>query len=78
MWAFDAAALVGALGLGLDGGRLVIADEHGPVAVLFQEPDARAAVSKRTRRIVLAAVAVPGVSDLFVHEALWLAWDILA
>ena len=56
----------------------MIADEHGPVAVLFQEPDARAAVSKRTRRVVLAAVAVPGVPDLFVHEALWVAWDILA
>ena len=78
VWAFDAAALVGALGLGFDGSRLVIADEHGPVAVLFGEPDERAAVSKRTRRVVLAAVAVPGVPDLFVHEALWVAWDILA
>jgi DNA/RNA-binding domain of Phe-tRNA-synthetase-like protein len=78
VWAFDAGALVGALALGVDGGRLVIRDEHGPVAVLFRDPDDRAAVSKRTRRIVLAAVAVPGVPDLFVHEALWVAWDILA
>jgi DNA/RNA-binding domain of Phe-tRNA-synthetase-like protein len=78
VWAFDAAALVGALGLRTDGGRLVIADEQGPVAVLFGEPGERAAVSKRTRRAALAAVAVPGVPDLFVQEALWVAWDILA
>jgi DNA/RNA-binding domain of Phe-tRNA-synthetase-like protein len=78
VWAFDAAALVGALGLRTDGGRLVIADEQGPVAVLFAEPGERVAVSKRTRRVALAAVAVPGVPDLFVQEALWVAWDILA
>jgi DNA/RNA-binding domain of Phe-tRNA-synthetase-like protein len=78
VWAFDAAALVGALGLRADGGRLVIADEDGPVAVLFGEVDARAAVTKGTRRIALAAVAVPGVPDVSVHEALWTAWDILA
>ena len=77
VWAFDAAAVVGALALRVASGRLVIADEAGPLAVLFQEPDARAAVTKATRRIALAAVAVPGVPDLFVHEALWTAWDIL-
>jgi DNA/RNA-binding domain of Phe-tRNA-synthetase-like protein len=77
VWAFDAAALVGALALRVVGGRLVIADEDGPLAVLFREPDARAAVTKGTRRIALAAVAVPGVPDVFVHEALWTAWDIL-
>jgi DNA/RNA-binding domain of Phe-tRNA-synthetase-like protein len=77
VWAFDAAALIGALGLRVAGGRLVIADEDGQVAVLFREPDPRAAVSKSTRRIVLVAVAVPGVPDVFVHEALWTASDIL-
>jgi DNA/RNA-binding domain of Phe-tRNA-synthetase-like protein len=78
VWAFDAAALVGALALRSDSGRLVIADEHGPVAVLFEAPGERAAVSKRTRRLALAAVGVPGVPELFVQEALWTAWDILA
>lgn len=77
VWAFDAAAVVGALGLREAGGRLVIADEEGPLAVLFRDPDQRAAVTKATRRIALAAVAVPGVPDVFVHEALWTAWDIL-
>lgn len=77
VWAFDASAVVGALALRVAGGRLVIADEDGPLAVLFREPEARAAVTKATRRIALAAVAVPSVPDLFVHEALWTAWDIL-
>jgi hypothetical protein len=34
-------------------------------------------VSKTTRRLALVAIAVPGVADLYVHEALWTAWDIL-
>ena len=78
VWALDAAAVVGALELRVEGGRLVLADEEGPVAVLFRDPAGRAAVSKHTRRVALAAVGVPGVPDLFVHEALWTAWDILA
>jgi DNA/RNA-binding domain of Phe-tRNA-synthetase-like protein len=78
VWAFDAARVVGALGLREEGGRIVIADEDGPVAVLFGAPEPRAAVTRETRRIALAAVAVPNVPDLFVQEALWTAWDILA
>jgi DNA/RNA-binding domain of Phe-tRNA-synthetase-like protein len=78
VWAFDAARLVGALGLREgEGGRLVIADEAGDVAVLFAPPAPRAAVTRATRRIALVAVAVPNVSDLSVEEALWIAWDIL-
>jgi len=76
--AFDAAAMVGAPQLGEADGRLVIADEQGPLAVLFDEPEPRAAPSKATRRLALVAIAVPGVADLFVHEALWTVWDILA
>jgi DNA/RNA-binding domain of Phe-tRNA-synthetase-like protein len=94
VWAFDAARVVGALavreavggeplGRGeepprLPAGRLVIADEAGPLAVLFDEPAPGAAVTKATRRIALVAVAVPNVPDLYVEEALWTAWDILA
>jgi DNA/RNA-binding domain of Phe-tRNA-synthetase-like protein len=77
VWAFDAARLVGALGLGEAEGRLVIADEAGPVALLFHAPASRAAITKATRRIALVAVAVPNVPDLSVHEALWTAWDIM-
>jgi DNA/RNA-binding domain of Phe-tRNA-synthetase-like protein len=94
VWAFDADRLVGALGLReaaegeplgrggeslpLPGGRLVIADEAGPVAVLFERPAPGAGVTRATRRIALVAVAVPNVPDLYVQEALWTAWDILA
>jgi DNA/RNA-binding domain of Phe-tRNA-synthetase-like protein len=74
VWAFD--GLVGAPRIELAGGRLVLADEHGPLAALFGEPE-RAAPTKATRRLALVAIAVPGVADLFVHEALWTAWDIL-
>jgi DNA/RNA-binding domain of Phe-tRNA-synthetase-like protein len=78
VWAFDADAVVGALGLREADGRLVIADEEGPVSSLFHDPGPRAGITKRTRRIALAAVAVPNVPDLFVQEALWTAWDILS
>jgi DNA/RNA-binding domain of Phe-tRNA-synthetase-like protein len=78
MWAFDAAHVVGAPGLAEVEGRLAIADEAGALAVLFQDPVPRAAVNKATRRIALVAVAVPGVADVYVEEAIWTAWDILA
>jgi len=78
VWAFDAARLVGAPALGLVAGRIVIADEAGPLAVLFEEPGPRAAPAKDTTRLALVAVAVPNVPHLFVEEALWTAWEILA
>ena len=75
--AFDADGLAGALSLRVTGGRLVIADDAGPLAELFGDQAARAAVSRATRRLALVAVAVPNVPDLFVEEALWIAWEIL-
>jgi DNA/RNA-binding domain of Phe-tRNA-synthetase-like protein len=77
VWAFDADRLVGAVEL-RDDGRLVIADEAGRLSVLFEDPLPRAAVSRDTRRLALVAVAVPGVPEVFVEEALWVAADILA
>jgi DNA/RNA-binding domain of Phe-tRNA-synthetase-like protein len=74
VWAFD--GLVGAPRIELDGATLVIADENGRLCALFGEPE-RAVPGKATRRMALVAVAVPGVADLFVQEALWTAWDIL-
>jgi DNA/RNA-binding domain of Phe-tRNA-synthetase-like protein len=75
--AFDADRLTGPPCLREDDGTLVIADDDGPVAVLFGAPGERAAVTRATRRIALVAVAVPNVPDLYVEEALWTAWDIL-
>jgi len=74
VWAFD--GLVGVPRIEEADGTLVLADENGRLAVLFGEPE-RAVLSKATRRVALVAVVPPGVADLFVHEALWTAWDIL-
>jgi DNA/RNA-binding domain of Phe-tRNA-synthetase-like protein len=75
--AFDADRLAGAPALRTEGARLVVADDAGPISPLFGNPLARAAIDRRTRRLALVAVAVPNVADVFVQEALWIAWDIL-
>jgi DNA/RNA-binding domain of Phe-tRNA-synthetase-like protein len=75
VWAFD--GIVGAPRIEQVDGRLALADENGRLAVLFGEPE-RAVPGKTTRRLALVAIAVPGVPDLYVQEALWTAWDILS
>jgi DNA/RNA-binding domain of Phe-tRNA-synthetase-like protein len=74
VWAFD--GLMGVPRIEETGGQLVLADENGRLALLFGEPE-RAVPGKATRRLALVAIAVPGIADLFVHEALWTAADIL-
>ena len=54
-------------------GRLTLADEAGPVAVLFAPPLPERAPTRRTRALLLYAVQAPGVDDLFVEEAVWTA-----
>jgi DNA/RNA-binding domain of Phe-tRNA-synthetase-like protein len=54
-------------------GRLVVADGGGPVAVLFGRLSDRHGPSRETVRIRLVAIQVPGVPDVYVEEALWLA-----
>ena len=87
VWALDAAAVEGPLGirssaageqLGRSGdapplpaGRLVVADAGGPLAVLFGELAPGHAPAARTRRLTLFAVQVSGVPELYVEEALW-------
>ena len=75
VWAFD--GLAGAPRIEQSDGRLVLADDDGRLAPVFGEPE-RCVVGKDTRHVALVAIAVPGVADLFVHEALWTAWDILS
>ena len=89
--AFDGAGVDGRLGLRLSRehellsehqpiapGRVIVADDRRPLAVLFGDaaPDAR--VGRSTRRIVVAATAVAGVPPVSVEEALWTAADTLA
>jgi DNA/RNA-binding domain of Phe-tRNA-synthetase-like protein len=59
-------------------GRLVLADDGGPVAVLFGRLSDRHAPGRATTRMRLVAIQVPGVPDLHVEEALWLAASALS
>jgi DNA/RNA-binding domain of Phe-tRNA-synthetase-like protein len=86
VWAFDADKVSGTLGvrvagegerLGRDesavpvyGGRLVVADEAGPLATLFGDPAAGHGVTKRTTRMTLYSLQVAGVPSIHVEEAL--------
>jgi TetR/AcrR family transcriptional regulator len=81
--AFDAARLHGELALRRarpgeePEGRVVIADERRPVAVLFGETVTAVTPTAGTRRLVLTAVQAKGVPDLSVEEALWTAIEIM-
>jgi DNA/RNA-binding domain of Phe-tRNA-synthetase-like protein len=94
VWALDAAAVDGGLELRaaatgerlgrgdgapeLPAGRLVVADAAGALAVLFDDVAPAHGVTSRTRELALFSVAVPGVPDIHVEEALWTVWDIVA
>jgi DNA/RNA-binding domain of Phe-tRNA-synthetase-like protein len=54
-------------------GRLLLADDDGPLAPLFGEVLPERRPTPGTRRIRLFTIQVPGVSDLHVREALWSA-----
>jgi DNA/RNA-binding domain of Phe-tRNA-synthetase-like protein len=93
VWALDAAAVTGAPGLRLSGegervgrgedalpvaaGRIVVADDAGPLALIFEPPGPGAGVRRATERAVLFAVRVAGVPAIHVEEALWTCADLL-
>ncbi len=58
-------------------GRLLLADDAGPVGVLFGATVPGRGVSRETTRITLLAVQVAGVPDIHVEEALWTVADII-
>ena len=88
--AFDAEQLEGALcirgsapGESLPGqpaalelGTLTIADERGPVELLFGDVGERP-VSQGARQVAIVAVQVKGVPDVAVDEALWIARSVI-
>ncbi len=78
VWALDAGGLRGPLGLRQSAGRVAVADDAGPVADLFAPPAGERAVGHATRRLALYAVIAPGVPDIAVEEALWIAWEIMS
>ncbi|HEY5708808.1 MAG TPA: hypothetical protein VIS51_05395 [Solirubrobacterales bacterium] len=60
----------------LDQGTLTVADERGPVELLFGGT-AECGVGRDTRRITVAAVQVKGVPQIAVDEALWIASSVI-
>jgi DNA/RNA-binding domain of Phe-tRNA-synthetase-like protein len=87
LWALDADALDGPLGIRTAGpgerlgrrpvarplgpGQLVVADAGAAVALLFGEIAAERLVTGRTASVALYAVQVSGVPAIHVEEALW-------
>jgi DNA/RNA-binding domain of Phe-tRNA-synthetase-like protein len=57
----------------LASGTLTIADEEGPIALLFGATGEGYAVERETRRLAVASVQVKGVPQIAVEEALWMA-----
>ncbi len=57
----------------LAGGTLTIADDSGPVGLLFGATAAGREVDRDSRRITVAAVGVGAVPAIAVEEALWIA-----
>jgi DNA/RNA-binding domain of Phe-tRNA-synthetase-like protein len=56
----------------LSRGTLLIADQRAPSGLLFGATDEGREVSRRTRRIAIAAIQVEGVPQIAVDEALWM------
>jgi DNA/RNA-binding domain of Phe-tRNA-synthetase-like protein len=89
VWALDAESVDGPLGIRssaegehlgrstgappLPAGRLVVADAAAPLATLFGELAEGQQPQNATARLLLFAVQVAGVPDLYVEEALWSA-----
>ena len=66
-----------ALGVYIDPGTLVVADADRVHGLLFDELDPADRVTGRTERVALFAVAVDGVPDIHVEEALWMCAELL-
>jgi DNA/RNA-binding domain of Phe-tRNA-synthetase-like protein len=93
VWALDADRLEGAPGLrparrgermgegeyasDIPAGKLLIADDAGPIGVLFGALAPGRGVRPETTRMTLLSLQVAGVPDIHVEEALWTVADIL-
>jgi DNA/RNA-binding domain of Phe-tRNA-synthetase-like protein len=93
VWALDADRVEGTLGLrpadrgerfgtgeyasDIPRGRLLLADDAGPVGVLFGALAPARGVRPETTRMTLISLQVAGVPDVHVEEALWIVADIV-
>ncbi len=66
-----------ALGVYPEPGMLVVADTNTVYGLLFGELDRAHRVTAKTERVALFAVAVDGVPDIHVEEALWMCAELL-
>lgn len=64
------------LRLAQDEGYIVVASDSGHLAELFGPPDVP--VTRAARVLTLYAILAPGVPDIAVEEALWIAGELLA
>jgi hypothetical protein len=80
VWALDADRMCDAeLGIRVGAaGSLVVGDGARTCCALFEEPLPDCAVASRTRRVTLYTLAVDGVPEIHIEEALWCALDLLA
>jgi DNA/RNA-binding domain of Phe-tRNA-synthetase-like protein len=79
VWALDGDRIEDA-GLGIrvaGGGSLIVGDGSATCCALFEDPLPEVAVTPRTRRVTLFVVAVDGVPEIHVEEALWGAVELL-
>jgi len=93
VWALDAERVAGDLGIrpatrgerfgegeyasDIPAGRLLVADDAGPVGILFGTLAPGRGVGPQTTRMTLFSVQVAGVPDIHVEEGLWTVADIL-
>jgi DNA/RNA-binding domain of Phe-tRNA-synthetase-like protein len=79
VWALDAARVHDdGLGIRLAAeGSLIVGDGAATCCALFEDPLPERAVTPRTRRVTVFAVAVDGVPEIHVEEALWCALELL-
>jgi DNA/RNA-binding domain of Phe-tRNA-synthetase-like protein len=93
VWALDADRVDGALGVRVAGpgerlgrdpaalpvvpGRLVVADESSPLAVLFGALAVGHGITRHTSRMTLFALQVAGVPSIHVEEALYTCVEVL-
>jgi DNA/RNA-binding domain of Phe-tRNA-synthetase-like protein len=62
--------------LALVAGSLVVADASTVHGILFSDPPPGHRVGSRTARVMLFAVAVDGVPEIHIEEALWCALEL--